>query len=213
MSTELPPTNSRVIHGYLLLVIFAGTRFVPPLSQGWPWPLLAPLIGYFLVVLCVPALRRSMQWLRLGRVTAASAGVTLGVVVVAGLVLFAVLRPHAASQRSFLPFEHSCGLLAGGCLFSVFNALREEFFFRGILLDSLESLWGKWAAIGISALIFGMAHLHGVPSGISGVILAAIYGLALGGLRVWTGGLLLPVAAHIAADGVIYCALARSGQP
>lgn len=213
MSTEPQSAEHRVIHGYILLLMFAGTRFVPSLNQGWPWPLLAPLIGYFIVVLCVPALRRSMMWLRLGRVTAASLAATAGVVVLAGVVLFFVVRPQNTGHRAFLPFEQFCGLLAGGCLFSVTNALREEVFFRGILLDSLDAFWGKWAAMGISALIFGMAHLHGVPSGVSGVILATVYGLALGGLRAWTGGLLLPVVAHIGADGVIFYALARAGHP
>ena len=153
------------------------------------------------------------MWLRVGRLTLVSLAVTFLVIVLASLVLIAVVRPQNTGHRAFLPFEQSCGLLAAGCLFSVFNALREEFFFRGILLDSLDSLWGKWAAIGISGVIFGMAHLHGVPSGISGVCLAAIYGIALGGLRVWTGGLLLPIVAHIAADAIIFYVLAHAGHP
>jgi membrane protease YdiL (CAAX protease family) len=210
---EQPASNLRVVHGYLLLLIFAGTRFVPALNQSWPWGLLAPLIGYFLVVLCVPTLRHSLAWLRWGRMTMASLSFSLLVMVVAGLILFFLVPRQNPGHREFLPFEQSCGLLAGGCLFSVCNALREEFFFRGILLDSLDVLWGKWAAIGISSAIFGLAHLHGVPSGVSGVLLAGVYGLALGGLRFWTGGLLLPILVHITADGIIFYSLARSGQP
>lgn len=213
MSTERTSTNLRLVHGYLLLLMFAGTRFVPAFNQSWPWGLLAPLIGYFIVALCVPTLRRSMVWLRPGRVTPLPLVFTLVVIIVAGLVLLAVVRPQNAGHRAFLPFEQSCGLLGAGCLFSVCNALREEFFFRGILLDSLDSIWGKWAAIGISSIIFGLAHLHGVPSGVAGVCLATFYGMALAGLRFWTDGLLLPIVAHITADGIIFYSLARSGHP
>jgi membrane protease YdiL (CAAX protease family) len=213
MTTGQPSTNLRAIHGYLLLLIFAGTRFIPALNQGWPWGLLAPLIGYFIVALSVPTLRRSLVWLRLGRATPGSLAFTLLLMVVTILVLAAVVRPHDTGHRDFLPFEKSCGLVAAGVLFSVCNALREEFFFRGILFDSLDSLWGKGMAIALSAIIFGLAHLHGVPSGVRGVCLAGIYGLALGGLRVWTGGLLLPIIAHISADSMIFYSLAEAGHP
>ena len=154
-----------------------------------------------------------MVWLRLGRVTFVSIAVTLLVMILTSLVLFITSCPQNTGHRSFLPFEQICGLITAGILFSVFNALREEFIFRGILYDSLNSLWGKWAAMGITALGFGLIHLQGVPSGITGALLAAVYGLVLGGLRCWTGGSLLPIAAHIAADATIFCMFASSGNP
>jgi uncharacterized protein len=213
MSTVPPSTNLRVVHGYVLFLFFAATPFVPALNRNWPWGLLAPLIGYFIVALCVPSLRHSMTWLRRGRVAPAPVAFTFAVMIVAGVILYFVVPRQNIGHRDFLPFEQSCGLLAAGCFFSVANALREEFFFRGILWDSLDSLWGKCVATIISAVIFGIAHLHGIPSGVPGVLLATVYGLALGGLRWWTDGLLLPIVAHIAADGMIVYSLARSSHP
>ncbi len=49
---------------------------------------------------------------------------------------------------------------------------------------------------------------HPVPLG---ALLAGLYGLALGWLRVVTGGIGLPVIAHIAADATIFTIAARSG--
>jgi len=214
MSTEQQFTNPRIAHGVLLLVLLVCTSFVPHLYQNWPWGWLAPLIVYFALAVFIPSMRCSLVWLRLGRVALASLAVTLLVMIVTALVLLGIMRvPHTGHRPFLLPFEQSCGLVAAGVLFSVINAVREEFICRGVLYDSLDALWGNWAAIGVSALIFGMAHLQGVPSGISGALLAGLYGLALGGLRVWTGGLLLPVVAHIAADATIFYLMASSGNP
>jgi uncharacterized protein len=94
--------------------------------------------------------------------------------------------------------------MAAGICFSIFNALLEELIFRGILFDSLESQWGPWgAAIGTAAL-FGYGHMHGYPPGISGALLAGIYGLCLAALRIHTDGPFLPVLAHITADATIF---------
>jgi hypothetical protein len=42
-------------------------------------------------------------------------------------------------------------------------------------------------------------------------VLAGIYGLCLGWLRVFSGGLGLPVIAHIAADATIFTIIGRAG--
>src|SRR5690606_6652495 len=41
-------------------------------------------------------------------------------------------------------------------------AVTEELLFRGLALQALERLWGSWAAIVITSLFFGVAHL-GAP--------------------------------------------------
>jgi membrane protease YdiL (CAAX protease family) len=38
-----------------------------------------------------------------------------------------------------------------------------------------------------------------------------MFGLSVGLLRSWTGGIALPIVAHLGADATIYCILARSG--
>jgi membrane protease YdiL (CAAX protease family) len=65
--------------------------------------------------------------------------------------------------------------------------------------------------VGISTLLFGLGHLHGYPPGHVGALLAGIFGFCLGCLRVYTGGLGLPVIAHIAADATIFQIVADAG--
>ena len=59
-----------------------------------------------------------------------------------------------------------------------------------------------------SAFVFGTAHLAamkflGVGFGVGFASLAMDFGVALGFLRAWSGGLALPIIAHVAADAAI----------
>lgn len=56
---------------------------------------------------------------------------------------------------------------------------------------------------------FGAAHWNGIPSGPLGVGLTFIYGILMGLLHEWNGGLLLPVVAHTIADYYILAVIAR----
>ena len=80
---------------------------------------------------------------------------------------------------------------------------------RGIFFDAIESLWGRWTAVLATAVLFGYGHLHGYPPGPLGAILAGIFGLCLAWLRLFSGGLALPILAHIAADATIFAIVAH----
>ncbi len=128
------------------------------------------------------------------------------------LVVFHVrTRPDVSGYRDALPISALGGVLSAGVLFSVFNALFEELIFRGILFDAAEALGGTVTAIAATAVVFGYCHLRGYPPGPLGAVLAGIYGLCLGWLRVFSGGLGLPVIAHIAADATIFTIIATAG--
>jgi membrane protease YdiL (CAAX protease family) len=53
-------------------------------------------------------------------------------------------------------------------------------------------------------LVIGLSHFHGYPPGPFGAVLAGIFGLGPGLLRLWTGGVALAIAVHIAADTAIF---------
>jgi membrane protease YdiL (CAAX protease family) len=205
MSRTDPIKNWPVLHGFVFLLAFLCTEAVP-----WPWPWLAqwsPLIAYFVIVGCIPSLRGSMEWLKIGRITLATSAVTLALIAVVMTVLF--LIPQARFPREFeqvLPIPTVCGVVVSGALFALINSTVQELVFRGILFDSLESMWGRWAAILVSAFVFGLVHLPTMGSSIRGegfASLAMDFGVALGFLRAWSGGLMLPIVAHIAADVTI----------
>ena len=101
--------------------------------------------------------------------------------------------------------------LVAGFVFAALNAILEELVFRGVLLDALEAQWGGMVAVVTTAILFGLGHLSGYPPGRDGAILAGLYGVVLGWLRVRTGGLFLPIFAHIGADATIYGILVYAG--
>jgi len=144
------------------------------------------------------------------RPIAAAATIAVGSSVM--LVGFQVLmQPDLRSFANVLPISALGGVLTTGVLFSIFNALFEEVIFRGILFDAIDSQWGASFAVIATSLLFGYGHMHGYPPGPLGAVLAGIYGLCLGWLRLFSGGLGLPVLAHIAADATIFTVVARSG--
>jgi uncharacterized protein len=69
--------------------------------------------------------------------------------------------------------------------------LFEEFLFRGFLLPSLTRYVPTWGAIGISGLLFGVAHLS-----LSEIIPLTTLGIVLGIVYVRTRNLLAPMLLH-----------------
>jgi membrane protease YdiL (CAAX protease family) len=71
-------------------------------------------------------------------------------------------------------------------------AIIEELFCRYLALGTLARVMGTAAAVGVSSLMFGMAH--------SGVLLSipilTVVGVGLGLVRVWSGSILLPILLH-----------------
>lgn len=199
-------------HGKAFVLLMACAWLIPSL-RGWPWVWLAPLTAYFLLVVCVRPLRRSFRWLHAGRLSPASIVATIAVM---ALTVFALILFHSTIRSD--PHGYSRAVLSGafgsvimrGVVFTIVNATLEELVFRGVLFDALQLQWGIRVTLVGTALLFGLGHLRGYPSGILGACLAALFGLAMGVLRLWTGGQALPIAAHMAADATIYSILVRS---
>jgi len=201
------------LHAWILILLLAVTAFAPALSV-WPFPWLIPLAGYAVLVAMLPPLRMSFRPWHFGRISRpaliATATITLGSCLV--LVTFQLLtHPDVSFFSRFLPVSALGGVVVFGVLFPVFNALFEEIVFRGILFDAVESQWGQRIAILGTAIVFGYGHMRGYPPGALGALLAGIYGICLGWLRVFSRGLGLPVIAHVAADATIFVILVRSG--
>ncbi len=201
----------QAVHGLLLLALLALPLFFPQLHY-WPFYLLVPLALYAAVVLAVPPLRGSVRWVRAGRFDAVVAALTGAAVVLApaALVLWYVTHrddTDLADLGSQIPELRLPFLLLLGAGFSVANALLEEAIFRGVLYEALADGYGVAAAVCIQGVAFGVVHAHGFPRGVAGVVLASVYGLALGFLRQRSGGLLAPFVAHVFADAAIFVIL------
>lgn len=78
-------------------------------------------------------------------------------------------------------------------------AVTEELLFRGLALQALEQLWGSRAAIVITSLFFGVAHL-GAPgaSAWSGLAIALEAGVMLGAAFLWRRNIWFVAGLHFA---------------
>lgn len=73
----------------------------------------------------------------------------------------------------------------------------EEVLFRGIIFRMIDKRWGTWAALVISALIFGFVHLTNQNATVwSSFAIAIEAGLLLGAAYKWSGSLWLPIGIH-----------------
>jgi len=176
---------------------------------------------YFIVVWRVPWLRRASAWLKWGSLDATIVAFAVAIATVSGVTLLAwvaITRPDLSDLfRTFVPNQPLWVLAPGAILFSMLNAAIEEAAYRGILLSALDSTLGPGVlAVILQALTFGTLHLYGgFPRGVAGVVLAFVYGVALGALRRMAGGLLAPWIAHVLTDIVIFSmviALSRAGS-
>lgn len=203
----------RALHGMILFALFVMATFIP-VCRVWPLLWFVPLANYATVVGAVPPLRATYWRWRFGRVSRFAILSTLVIAVCSCLVLLAFhhfMQPDVRAYASFLPVSKLGGVFATVVFFSVINALCEEVIFRGVFFDALESQWGARGAIVATAALFGYGHLHGYPPGPLGAVLAGVYGLCLGWLRIVTAGIGFGVIAHVVADATICVIVVRSG--
>jgi membrane protease YdiL (CAAX protease family) len=88
--------------------------------------------------------------------------------------------------------------VTGTVVLSAAAGLGEELLFRGLLLGALVSVIGPVPALIVSSVAFGLAH----PLTFTYIVFAGVTGLYLGALYLFSGSLLVPVAAHAAYDAV-----------
>ena len=199
-----------LVHAGLLCVLFALPLLIPAL-RPWPLYLLTPLTAYALIVIAVPPLRWGVHWLRVGRLDGAVLAWTAAVIVTssAALVLWFVLaRPDLGDLADKVPRVGPMTLIVFGAAFSLLNALMEEAAFRGVLQEALTAEWGPWWAVGLQGVLFGVIHAQGFPRGAVGMVMASVYGVALGLLRLRSGGMAASCVAHVCADATIFGLLA-----
>jgi membrane protease YdiL (CAAX protease family) len=173
----------------------------------WPLPLLAALGLYGLAVALVPALRRSLGWLRWGTLDRDVFWMIVATVAISStaLVLWTVaIRPELSTLRESAAGMPAWLLPLAALAFAMLNALAEEAYYRGVLFHALDAALGRSAAsLAVQAAAFGVMHLQGFPSGWLGVAMATVYGLMLGLVRWRAKGMFAPWLAHVFADVTI----------
>jgi membrane protease YdiL (CAAX protease family) len=120
---------------------------------------------------------------------------------VGGTIIFSVAVAIAAAMGIYriVGVGDLNGLLPALIASALFPAVSEEMLFRGILFRWLEEFGGSWAALLLTSLLFGAAHLANPnASVIAAVGIAFEAGVMLGAAYMLTRSLWLPIGLHAA---------------
>jgi membrane protease YdiL (CAAX protease family) len=93
-------------------------------------------------------------------------------------------------------------------LVAALNAANEEFQFRSVLLAHLRSVISPAESAWLTAVLFGMGHYYGQPSGPLGVVMASVAGWFWARSMIETRGFVWAFFIHMAQDIVILSFLA-----
>lgn len=82
---------------------------------------------------------------------------------------------------------------------AVTSGVFEELLFRGVLFTSIERMFGSWAALVVSSLVFGLMHLMNPQGSLEGALFIAVEaGILLAGAYMLTGRLWMSMGFHFA---------------
>jgi membrane protease YdiL (CAAX protease family) len=134
----------------------------------------------------------------------------LGLGLLAGLEVFSAAVEVAAILGIYriVGAGDASNLLPALLASAIFPAVSEELIFRGILFRWIEEWGGSWAALLVTSILFGCAHLlnpHASPIAALGIALEA--GIMLGAAYMLTRSLWFPMGLHAAwnfTQGEIY---------
>lgn len=89
-------------------------------------------------------------------------------------------------------------------LLSLTNSFSEEIIFRFAVNGNLSSVSSKLTVLIVSAVLFGLPHYFGNPSGIIGVVMSTALGYILSKATYETQGLGLAIVIHFLQDVIIF---------
>jgi membrane protease YdiL (CAAX protease family) len=121
-------------------------------------------------------------------------GVGFGCLMAALCMTYAAGAAHLVADSPPTSWGVAPGVLLAGLLV-LLQCWAEEALFRGWLQPLLCDRWGAWVGLGVTTVLFGVAHSVRTPSPVA-VLNAALAGLLFGLLALRTGGLAAPIAAH-----------------
>lgn len=185
------------------LFVLSFINMFPYAKNLWPGTLIVALVFYFLPFSKIRKVGL-LRWWAKGEVSGQILGLSVLFVFSASIALFLwfyLLDPDVSDIKENFPKGDIPVLIAAGIGFAIINAIAEEFLFRGILFEALLTarLSLFWVLV-FQALSFGILHLYGFPRGWVGVVLAGIYGLMTGLIRILSKGIYYPVLVHFFAD-------------
>ncbi len=189
----------------LLAIVVVGSGFtqlarpVVQKSDGGFYALGAVLLAVVLI-LSWKALQRWLERREDREFEWRKSGQELGLGLLLGFLLFSAVTGIVALLGGF----EVLGLRGQGALWAmlamaVTSGTIEEIMFRGILLRHLEAMLGTWAALALTSLLFGVAHLTNPGASLFAAFAIAMEaGILLGAAYLLTRRLWLAVGIHAA---------------
>ncbi|MFI7406856.1 lysostaphin resistance A-like protein [Streptomyces sp. NPDC049541] len=183
-----------------MLTGLVGVGLVSGLTATGPGPVpalgaVAAVAVYWLVMRRVAG-RSTPEIARRGAGWEALLGGAIGL----GFVLVSALLITAFGGYSFSWAGHGfMAVVWSAVMVQIGAAVTEELLFRGLALQALEQLWGSRAALVITGLFFGIAHL-GAPeaSAWSALAIALEAGVMLGAAFLWRRNIWFVAGVHFA---------------
>jgi len=163
----------------------------PKLVAAFVMMAVLALLGYHRQEFFVSSGAHGKQWIGIGVVAALAMGLTI----VAYLQTTTAEAKGAAGAIRYLPLA---------LVLAAMNSFAEEMLYRGVLFGPLLRQVTANQAISMTAVLFGIAHYHGTPSGFPGMGLTFIAGWVFGLAMVETRSILLPWFLHFVPDAVIF---------
>lgn len=156
------------------------------------------LAGLFILGWCHARLTLAGEWRAMLAAMAPRAG---------ALIILILLLSLAMGYVRFAPkLPAETPLWLGANL--LFTCMAEEALFRGFVQAQLQRAWqnvrgGSWLALGLAAVLFGLAHAAG---GVAYVALATVAGLGYGWIYRRTRSIEAPILAHFTLNTVHFLA-------
>ncbi|WP_328561865.1 CPBP family intramembrane glutamic endopeptidase [Streptomyces coelicoflavus] len=129
-----------------------------------------------------------------GAVTHALAGSAIGFAFIT-VSMLTLLTEFSFTERS----GGALSIVASMAAMQLGAAVTEELIFRGLALQALEKMWGSWAALTATAVLFGLLHLANPDATLwSSTAIAVEAGVLLGAAFLWTRNIWFVVGLHFA---------------
>lgn len=204
------PTFALATFGVVFVVMFYGSLLLS--EKNLAATLLGSQYGFFLLPVLLLALFMRFSPTETfslrrpaARAVLGSALIGLSAWAVAGGIVIRLLPPPdsmvKAMEKMLLLGDADVPLWAVWLLFAITPGLCEEIFFRGLVLSGLRR-WGVWPAIGVSSLLFAIAHASLYR------LLPTLFLGALFGYLVWrSGSIACSMIAHALSNGLITTAV------
>lgn len=183
-----------------MLTGMAGIGLVSGLTATGPGPVpvlgAAAAVGVYWLVMRRGARRSTPEIARSGAGREALLGGGIGL----GFVLVSALLITAFGGYSFSWADDGLLSVVGTAVaVQAGAAVTEELMFRGLALQALEQLWGSRAALVVTSLFFGVAHLGAEGANLwSGLAIAVEAGVLLGAAFLWRRSIWFVVGLHFA---------------